>query len=551
VPAKTILEVNLETPLVEHVPEDPLAGALLGSRPVLRDIIDALERAGNDQRVAGLLARIGSAPMGIAQVQEIRDAVRDFRARGKFAMVFADTFGEFSNGSGAYYLATAFEQIWMQPSGDVGLTGILMQSPFVRGTLEKLDIRPRMDRRWEYKTAMNTLTEKAFTPQDREQREAVIKAWAGQLARGIGTARRLSEDQVRALVDRAPLLAGEALEAKLVDGLVYKDEAYAKARQKAGEGAQLLELGQYLARAGRPHQKGKTIALIHGVGAVQRGSSGFDPLSGSISMGSDTLTAAFRAAIDDKNVRAILFRIDSPGGSYVASDAIWRETVRARNAGKPVIASMGNLAGSGGYFVAMSASKIVAQPGTITGSIGVFGGKMLTTGAWNKVGVTWDEVHAGQNATMWTTIKDYSPAEWARLQTALDRIYADFTSKVAHGRQLPKEKVLEIAKGRIWSGEDARNLGLVDELGGFRTALELAKKAANIPETEDVTIKVFPPRKSLVQLLAERLMGRAPESGEYRALVRALELIQPLAQRLQAAVGSRPVLGMPDVASNP
>ena len=179
-----------------------------------------------------------------------------------------------------------------------------------------------------------------------------------------------------------------------------------------------------------------------------------------------------RAAAADKDVKAILFRVDSPGGSYVASDTIWREVVNARKAGKPVIVSMGDLAGSGGYFVAMAADKIVAQPGTITASIGVLGGKMLTSGLWDKVGLTWDEVHQGNNATMFTGTQDYTPAEWARFEAWLDRVYVDFTGKVAEGRKLPKEKVLEIAKGRIWSGQDAKNLGLVDELGGYDTALE-------------------------------------------------------------------------------
>jgi protease IV len=184
-------------------------------------------------------------------------------------------------------------------------------------------------------------------------------------------------------------------------------------------------------------------------------------------MGAETVSKAFRQAVDDAKVSAIIFRIDSPGGSYVASDTIWRETVRAREKGVPVIVSMGNMAGSGGYFVAMAADKIVAQPGTITGSIGVFAGKMLTSELWEKLGVTWDEIHTSKNATFWTGTHDYTPEQWALFQNFLDQIYEDFTSKVADGRKIPKEKVLEIAKGRIWSGEDALKIGLVDELGGL------------------------------------------------------------------------------------
>jgi len=270
---------------------------------------------------------------------------------------------------------------------------------------------------------------------------------------------------------------------------------------------------------------------------VARGKSDYNAVNGSQTLGSDTVAGAIRAAAADKDVKAILFRVDSPGGSYVASDAIWREGVNARKAGKPVIVSMGDLAGSGGYFVAMAADKIVAQPGTITASIGVLGGKIVTTGFWNKIGLSWDEVHNGANATMFTGLKDYTPAEWQRFQAWLDRIYADFTSKVADGRKLPKEKVLEIAKGRIWSGEDALGLGLVDELGGFDTALKLAKKAANIPEKEEVHVVVFPRKKTLFESIMER---EGPDSSEKEllgaaaAIEEVFDVVRPVAREMHA-----------------
>jgi protease-4 len=548
VPATTVLEVNLETGLVEDAPDDPVAKAFLGAAPSLRDLVDALDRGADDPRVAGLVARFGGSNLGLAKVQEIRDAVKRFRAHKKFTVAWSETFGEFGQGSGSYYLASAFDQIWMQPSGDIGLTGVQLESMFVRGALDKLGVVPRMDHRQEYKNAMNQLTERQFTPAHREAMAALSRSWSSQLVRGIAEGRQLTPEQVRAVIDRGPLLGREALDARLVDGLAYRDEVYAQVKQRAGRGAHLLYPGKYLQRAGRPHQHGKTIALIFGVGDVQRGKSAFDPIFGSSTMGSDTVTAAFRAAVKDPNVRAIVFRIDSPGGSYVASDAIWRETVRARKAGKPVIASMGDVAGSGGYFVAMAASKIVAQPGTITGSIGVLGGKMVTAGAWQKLGITFDEVHNGANATFWNGSSDYSPAEWARLQAWLDRVYADFTAKVAEGRRLPRERVLQIAKGRIWSGEDARDLGLVDELGGYAVALALAKKAAGIPASEEVRIQVFPARKGAVEAFLDQLAGETPDSSERDAssatLLRALELIRPAARQLRTATGARGVLEM-------
>jgi protease-4 len=536
VPSKTILEANFEQTFLEDAPDTPTARLMLNQKQTLRDVVDAIDRGASDDRVVGMIAKIGAAPMGMAQTQEIRDAVQRFRAHNKFAVAYSETFGEFGPGNGSYYLATAFDHIYLQPSGDVGLTGIIMESPFVKGTLSKLGMTFHGDHRYEYKNALNSLTETKYTAPHKEAMTAIMNSWFNQMKDGICQARQIAPDKFQAIVDAGPYLGKEAVAAKLVDAVAYRDEVYGDVKNKAGDGAELLYLDKYLSRAGRPHDHGKTIALVFGVGGVTRGLSDYDPVQGSQTMGSDTVASAIRAAADDKDVKAILFRVDSPGGSYVASDTIWREVVRARQAGKPVIVSMGNLAGSGGYFVAMAADKIVAEPGTITASIGVLGGKMLTSGLWDKVGLSWDEVHDGENATMFTGTHDYTPAEWGRFQAWLDRVYVDFTSKVADGRRLPKEKVLEIAKGRIWSGQDAKNLGLVDELGGYDTALKLAKQAAKVPEADDVRIVVFPRAKTLLESMLDR---RGPDNSDKEAigqtLTKMLQVVQPVARQLDAA----------------
>jgi protease-4 len=536
VPSKTILEANFEQEFLEDVPATPSAQLLLSRKQTLRDVVDAIDRGASDDRVVGMIAKIGAAPMGMAQTQEIRDAVQRFRAHKKFAVAYSETFGEFGPGNGSYYLATAFDHIYLQPSGDVGLTGIIMESPFLKGTLAKLGMTFHGDHRYEYKNALNFFTETKYTGPHKEAMTAIMNSWFKQMKDGICQARQIAPEQFQAIVDAGPYLGKEAVAAKLVDAVAYRDEVYNDVKNKAGDGAELLYLDKYLSRAGRPHDHGKIIALVFGVGGVTRGRSDYDPVQGSQTMGSDTAASAIRAAAEDKDVKAILFRVDSPGGSYVASDTIWREVVRARQAGKPVIVSMGNLAGSGGYFIAMAADKIVAEPGTITASIGVLGGKMLTSGLWDKVGLSWDEVHDGQNATMFTGTHDYTPAEWGRFQAWLDRVYVDFTNKVADGRKLPKEKVLEIAKGRIWSGQDAKNLGLVDELGGYDTALQLAKKAARIPEADDVKIVVFPrPRTFLQSVLDRRGPDNSDKEGVSQTLVKVLQVVQPLARQLDAA----------------
>jgi protease-4 len=543
VPSRVILEADFERQVVESIPDDPLARYLMEDVLELTDVVDAIDRGARDPRVKVLVARIGSGGMGLAHIQEIRDAVARFRAAGKPALAFAETFGEFGPGNGGYYLASAFEKIYLQPSGDVNVTGLIYEVPFIRGTLEKLGVEPEMGQRQEYKNAMNFYTDRALNEPFRESMQALMDSQFSQIVRGVAESRGLDEATARARFDAGPFLGREAQEAGLVDGLVYRDEVEEMARDVAGSGAKILALDRYLRAAGRPHRSGPTVALVQGHGAVVRGSNRYSPTDGSASMGSDSVTRALRAAIEDSGVKAILFRVDSPGGSYVASDAIWRETARAREAGKPVIVSMGNLAGSGGYFVAMNADKIVAEPGTITASIGVLGGKLLTREFWSRLGVSWDDVATSAHARMWTGTYPYGTAR-ERFEDALDRIYEDFTSRVAEGRDLPIEKVLELARGRIWTGEDAKRLGLVDELGGMDTALGLVRQALQLPEDAPLRVRRFPARRSMLELLLSR---NETEAAVQAALRRSAEVLRPAARLLRdVGLAADPgPLGMP------
>jgi protease-4 len=552
IPSKVILEADLEHRLVEYVPDDPVARIVSGRTPTMLNLIEALQRAATDHRVVGLIARVGEAGLPLADVQEIRDAVIAFRHTGKPAIAYAETFGEESKANGSYYLATAFDRIYLQPSGELGLAGLMAETPFLRGTLDKLGFIPRLDHRSEYKSAMNELTETKYTPAHKEANEKIVDSEFGQIVTGIAKARNLSADKVRALINRGPFLGDEALDAKLVDKLGYRDAAYDDIKKKAGPHAKFLYLSKYLDRAGSPYDDGTTVALIYGVGDILRGKSGYNPIFQHATMGADTVAAAFRAAAADKSVKAILFRIDSGGGSYVASDTIWREVARAKKAGKPIIVSMGAVAGSGGYFIALPADKIVAQPATLTASIGVFAGKLLTTNFWDKLGISWDEVHSSSNAMAYSGLHDFTPEQWARFETWLDRVYDDFTTKVADGRKLPKEKVLEIAKGRVWTGEDAKALGLVDELGGFPVALRLVREAAKLPADAKIKLKLFPPKKSVI----EKLLAEGPDNSQKpgdETIARALEIIQPLAHAARdlGLTTDSDVLRMPDPGAEP
>ncbi len=523
---KTILELDLETSVLEYIPPDPLAQITMKNRPQMRNLVEALTRAASDDDVVGLVARVGQGGLGIAQLQEIRDAVIAFRESGKPAYAYAETFGEVSSGNASYYMATAFDKIFLQQSGDVNITGLMLASSFYRGTLDKLGIEPRMDHRHEYKSAKNAYTETEMTDAHRESSESLMQSIFDEMTSGMATGRGMDPEELHELIAAGPHYGQEALDAGLVDGLAYRDEVYDAIRQETGSGGRFMYLQAYLEQAGRVWSKGHTIALIHGVGNITRGESQYSALNGSSNMGSDTVAAAFRTAVDDSNVEAILFRIDCNGGSYVASDTVLREVIRARDAGKPVIVSMGNVAASGGYFVAVEADKIVAQPGTITASIGVLGGKLVTAGMWEKIGLSWDSVETSSNASMWSATHDYTDQGWARHSAWLDRVYEDFTAKVAAGRSLPLERVQEIAKGRVWTGVQAKELGLVDALGGYTVALDLAREAAGLAADAPINLRSFPAPKTFWQ----GFFDEVPSSSDVAVIAAAqvLESVRPL-----------------------
>lgn len=530
VPRHTVLELDLTRPLSDR----PARGLGSRGRLTLHQVIESLERAGDDPRVVGLVAWIRNPARGLATVQELRDAVAGFRSKGKFAIAHAETFGELGGGNDTYYLATAFDEIWLQPSGDVGLVGVAMEANFLRGALDKLGILPQIDHRHEYKSMKDVLTETGFTPAHREATERIVTSLFDQLVEGVAGGRQLDREQAHALVDSGPVLGTEAVEAGLVDRLAYRDEVLEHVKAKAGRP---LPLVAYAKRARRSRRHGTHVALILGTGVIVQGRP--SPLMRS-AMGSDEMTAAFRQAVKNKRVKAILFRVDSRGGSAVASDAIWRETVRAREAGKPVVVSMGDIAGSGGYYVAMSASRIVAHPATLTGSIGVVGGKAVVADLKRKLGIAHAEVHAGANALISSASVPYSDREWERLQRSLDRTYDDFVTKVAAGRGLALERADEVARGRVWTGADALKAGLVDELGGYPAAERALRDLLDLPPDAPVRLVPFPPRRSLLA----RLLGRDGHGeGMAATLGEALHSLEGLARQ---ATGGQ-ALEMPEV----
>jgi protease-4 len=512
VPDRAVLTVDLREALDEASPADPLAQLGIGQRLALGELLLTLERAGSDARIRGLVARVAGEGPGFAQIQELRDAVARFRAKGKFAFVYSDSFGEFGPGTGGYYLATAFDEIHLQPLGGLGLTGLLAQTPLLGALFDQIGVEPALDRRGPYKTFADTFTAAELTPEHREMLEALVDSMFDQIVSGIAQGRQLDERAVGRLIDGGPYLAEEAQPAGLVDRLSYQDEVHELARKRAGAGAELLRLEDYAARIEPFGMADDTpvIALIYGLGQIQRGDSDYGGALGGFIMGADTVAEAFAAAVDDPEVGAILFRVDSGGGSAVASETIARAVRQAVEAGKPVVVSMGDTAASGGYWIAMSSTAIVAQPGTLTGSIGVVAGKMVLRDLSERLDVHWGSAQRGANADMWSPLESYDAAGRERLQAFLDQVYDAFVSGVARGRGLPEEKVRAAAAGRVWTGAQAHELGLVDELGGFVRALDLTKETAGIAPDEPVELRVFPERRAPWQEALALLAAGSP-----------------------------------------
>ena len=483
---QTLLELDLTEPLVAPEADDPIARLRARSRRLLRPTLRALHEAADDRHVVGLIAKVGGMwPWGT--MQELRRGVQTFAASGKPTLAWVETFGELgSRGMSAYVLATAFGELWLQPGGEIGLLGVGIETTFVRGTLDRLGIEPQFEQRYEYKNAADVLMRKEFTAAHREALERLAESVFSDAVETIADARGLTHDQVRELVNSGPRTASEAQAAGLVDRLGYRDQAYDAMRARTGGKPELLFADRWRPHrklAPPPHRRGH-VALVDVRGAIATGRTRRGPMGRQA--GSDTLSAQLRAARDNDRARAVVMRVESPGGSAVASEVIWREVWRLREADKPVIVSMGDVAASGGYYIACPAEVIVALPATLTGSIGVLGGKLVVDSLLERLGVSTGTVQQGAHALMYSARRSFSEDERARFAATVDAIYHDFVGKVAEGRQRPVADIEAVAKGRVWTGRDALEAGLVDELGGLRDAVRIARERANLPEDAPV-----------------------------------------------------------------
>jgi protease-4 len=443
-------------------------------------------------------------------VQELREAIRAF-SDVKPSLAWAETYP----GTLSYYLASAFREVWMQPSGTVGLVGFATNAMFLRDALDKAGIEAQFIARGEYKSAANLFTQDRYTDAHREADSKLIESLHTQVWKAVAESRHLESAEVDALADKAPLLRDAAVTGRLIDRIGFRDEAYTRVAELVGapgispEGADSddapprLYLSRYArATASRPtpsmppipgRKTKPTIAVVtlHGPIVSGRGGPQVLPL-GNSSAGGDTIAAALREAAADDAVSAVVLRVDSPGGSVTGSETIWREVNRVRDGGKPVVASMGAVAASGGYYVSMSADAIVANAGTITGSIGVVTGKLVARELKDRLGVGSDSVRTNPNADAWSINQPFTDEQHAHVEAEADLFYTDFVERVAQGRKMTVEAVDAIARGRVWTGADALEHGLVDELGGLRTAIARAKVLAGLEPDADVRLVSFP-----------------------------------------------------------
>ncbi len=523
-----LLEVDLSAPLLAAEPDDPVGRVLTRGRTRLRSVLRALHEAGDDDRVVGLVAKVGGG-LGWTTMQELRLGVRAFAATGKPTLAWSESLDEGSGGMAAYVLATGFDEIWLQPGGALGLLGVGVEATFVRGALDRLGVEPQLEQRYEFKNAADQVMRRELSEAHRTALDRLAESVYDEAVATVAAGRRLDAAQVRALTDTGPRTAQEACDGGLVDVLGYRDEAYAAMMARVGE-AELLFADRWqprrrpAARLRMPVRGRGHVALVEVRGAIASGRSRRTPTGRQV--GSDSVAAALRAATRDEQVRALVLQVDSPGGSAVASDTIWREVCRVREAGKPVVVSMGAAAASGGYYIACPADVVVALPSTLTGSIGVFGGKLVVAELLERLGITTGSVSHGAHSLMFSARRGFTDGEHERLAALMDAIYDDFVAKVAQGRGRPVAEIEAVARGRVWTGGDALRVGLVDEMGGLRDAVRIARERAGLPADAPLI------RPGHVAPL--RRLGRARNSEDPRALsgVRALAGLPDLAAGL-------------------
>ena len=508
-PQNVILSVDLRDVPSESSGGGFLGGDLFGGKRDIVETVQLLWQAADDPRVVGMFVDIGDESAGLGRIQELRQAIAHFRGKGKFAIGFAESLGSGGTHFSDYYLASALEQIWLQPSGNFAVAGLAIETPFLKDGLDRLGVRIEGGKRYEYKSAPDSFTDTAYPPPARENLQQLLDSLYGQFVSDVARERNLEPAKVRQLIDSVPFDPEKARQEHLVDRIGYRADALDELAVRAGKDRTLATLAEYGNDPARPKPRGDTVAMVRVTGAIMSGSPNRGPLDDDNVATSDDVIDALEQAAAAKDVKAIVLRIDSPGGTYPAADAIADAVGRARSAGKPVIVSMGDVAASGGYLAALRADVIVAQPTTITASIGVFGIWPVASGLLASLGVNVERLAVGTNAGMYSVFQPPTAPQRAAISRQLDEIYADFTRQVREARKLEGDRLDAAARGRVFSGTDAKKAGLIDELGGLQLALSIAKAKSGIDESRPVELRTYPPESERWHKVVDRLLRLA------------------------------------------
>ena len=497
-PQNAILQIDFDAPIAE-VSSDSLLNDIKNAS--FYDLIRAIAAASADDRIKAIFAEISQSDLSLSQIEELRSAISAFRRVGKKAYIFSESFGSFGGGMSEYYLASAFDEIILQPGGEVGITSISIEMPFVRKLLNRIGIKPEFYARHEYKSAYSSFTDEKMSASLQTELNKLGGSIFAKIIDDISAAKDISKQDLLNLIDNAPLSAEKAISNLLVNELSYRNTLIN--RLESEYDAKTFDWLNYLYFLA-PSQGKQAVGIVVINGEISSGESIFEPLQGEVVAGAESFAANLKELSEIKDLKALIVRIDSPGGSYLAADYM-RQALSDFKEKKqiPVIVSMSSYAASGGYFIALPADIIMAQDLSITGSIGVLGGKPVLSGLWQNLDINWESVSFGRNSGIMSLNHSFSAAEKEAFNKSLDRVYDDFVAKTASARRISLKKMDTLARGRVWTGEQAKSNGLIDEVGGYDLAFVRAVELGNINLDKPIRIEFYPKPKTMAEKISE------------------------------------------------
>ena len=502
----SVLVIDFNQDFSEIAKDDIISGLLGESSMSLYNLLNIIEAAQYDEKITAILGLVDSSDLGAAQIDDVRNAIKRFRSGGKKAYVYSQGFGTLGGGLSEYYLATAFDEIIMQPKAMLGITGIGIEVPFFKDILQKLGVKPEFYARYEYKNAISSLIDAKMSKEYREQLQNIADSFGNYMLEKISQERNIGKEKLQDIMNNAPIFAEDALNTGLIDKIKYKAEFYAELEDKPLVSAEDYALGVYV----RPAKNKIAIMFLEGV--ILDGKSQAEKINSEAVIGEDSVLEDISAIAKRDDIKALVVRVNSPGGSYGSASEIWYALKNLKETKKiPLIVSQGDYAASGGYFISLPADYIYAEPMTLTGSIGAFGGKIVVSELMKKLQINWEGTYFGNNAGIDSYMHNFNAKEKEIFNKSLDIIYDDFTEKVEKARNIAPEEMDKLARGRVWTGAQAVENGLADKTGGLLDAIVKAAELAKLTEYEP---EIFPKKQSLEDKIAEFISEKTNISAE-------------------------------------